>query len=200
MSIGAIYPEAPSERESVQKTMTAEEFMALPDDGIDRELIRGELREYGMTVRSRWHSRVEGRIAQYLNNWLDRQPEPRGELVCGEAGFRLGGTNESLVGIDVAIVSAELLASTPVNQAIFNGPPMIAIEILSSSDTLKRIAEKVNLYLEWGVTTWIVNPEFRTITIHRPGQEAVMYNRDDELPGDPELPGFQLRLSELFPA
>jgi hypothetical protein len=28
--------------------MTAEELLALPDDGIDRELIRGELREYPM--------------------------------------------------------------------------------------------------------------------------------------------------------
>ena len=25
-----------------RKTMTAEEFLALPDDGIDREMIRGE--------------------------------------------------------------------------------------------------------------------------------------------------------------
>ncbi len=31
--------------------MTAEELLALPDDGIDRELIRGELREYPMTTR-----------------------------------------------------------------------------------------------------------------------------------------------------
>ena len=32
-----------------RKTMTAEEIMALPDDGIDREMIRGELREMPMT-------------------------------------------------------------------------------------------------------------------------------------------------------
>ena len=31
--------------------MTAEELLALPDDGIDRELIRGELRENPMTTR-----------------------------------------------------------------------------------------------------------------------------------------------------
>jgi Uma2 family endonuclease len=180
--------------------MTAEEFMALPDDGVDRELIRGELREYGMTLRNRWHGRVEGRLSQYLNNWLDQQPEPRGELVSGEAGFRLGGTKESRVGIDVAIVSPELLAATPPDQAIFNGPPLLAIEILSASDTLKRIAEKVELYLEWGVTTWVVNPAFRTISVHRPDQAVKTYNQDDELIGDPELPGFRLKLRELFQA
>ena len=31
--------------------MTTEELLALPDDGVTRELIRGELREYPMTTR-----------------------------------------------------------------------------------------------------------------------------------------------------
>ena len=31
--------------------MTVEEFLALPDDGVDRVLIRGELRERPMTTR-----------------------------------------------------------------------------------------------------------------------------------------------------
>ena len=60
------------------KTMTAEELMALPEDGIHRELIRGELREKPMTVRNRKHSRVEAKLAKILGNWLDGQPEPRG--------------------------------------------------------------------------------------------------------------------------
>ena len=53
------------------EAMTAEEFLALPDDGIDRELIRGELRERAMTVRNRFHSSTEARIAHVLDNWLD---------------------------------------------------------------------------------------------------------------------------------
>ena len=45
--------------------MTTEELLALPDDGVERWLIRGELREKHpppegppMTVRNRFHSRV----------------------------------------------------------------------------------------------------------------------------------------------
>ncbi|HEV3437722.1 MAG TPA: hypothetical protein VG122_10210 [Gemmata sp.] len=52
------------------KLMTAEEFFALPDDGVERWLIRGELREKrdtDMTRRSKSHSIAEGRITGILS-------------------------------------------------------------------------------------------------------------------------------------
>src|ERR1700728_3413149 len=96
--------------------MSVQEFLALPDDGIHRELVRGRVREdreppeggsrgSELTVRNRFHSRIVIRGGQMLANWMDLQPEPRGEVVGGEAGFLLAGTRESLVGIDVAVMS-----------------------------------------------------------------------------------------------
>src|SRR5208283_322633 len=90
--------------------VTIEEFLALPENGVHRELIQGRIRELGAPVRDRFHSRIEALVVYRLLNWLDLQPPPRGEVVCGEAGFRLKGTKESLVGIDVALVSADLVA------------------------------------------------------------------------------------------
>ena len=69
--------------------MTTEEMLALPENGAERWLIRGQLREMPLTVRNRLHSRIMARVAQLLNNWLDSQAEPRGEVLCGEAGCRL---------------------------------------------------------------------------------------------------------------
>ena len=191
----------------VGRLMTVEEFLALPDDGVDRELIRGELREYPeeppkrfATLRDWPIARLLSRLDQRLNNWVDLQTDSRGVFVSGEVGFQLLGNRDSLVGIDIAYVSNELIAATPPSQSTFDGPPLLAIEILSPSDTFGRIAEKVEVYLQSGVTTWIVDPEFQTVTIHRPKNEAIMFNRDDELIGDPELPNFRLKLAELFPA
>ena len=45
--------------------MTIEEFLALPDDGVERDLIRGKLRESDVTRRNRRHSRCEARLSQY---------------------------------------------------------------------------------------------------------------------------------------
>jgi Uma2 family endonuclease len=178
--------------------MTAEEFLALPENGVHRELIRGRIRELGMTVRNRFHSRVEARIVQKLLNWLDLQPEPRGEVVCGEAGFRLKGIKESLVGIDVALVPPDLVAATGSNQLMYDGAPLLAVEILSPTVTHEDTVDTVAAYLEVGTVVWVVDPDFETLTVFRPGERLRTYNVDEELCGDPYLPGFRVRVAELF--
>lgn len=181
------------------RLMTVEEFLALPDDGIERELIRGELRE-GPTVtrRNRSHARTETKIAKHLDNWLVTRPEPRGWIVSGEAAFRVRQDPLTFVGVDVAFASAELVAATPTKSPFFEGPPTLAVEILSPSDTHGSVVEKVELYLEAGSVVWIVDPDFRLVTIHRSGQNAVALNATQELSGEPYLPGFQVRVAELF--
>src|SRR3954468_16921129 len=98
-----------------QKLMTTEEFLALPDDGVERWLIRGVVREFGdsTTRRNRDHSRIVMRLGQLLGDWLDKQPAPRGEIVGGEAGCRLSRDPDVTVGIDVAYVSAEVATNAP---------------------------------------------------------------------------------------
>jgi Uma2 family endonuclease len=120
--------------------------------------------------------------------------------VSGEAGFRLRGPLDSAVGIDVAYVSAELLAATPQKQAIFDGPPVLAIEILSPSDTHEGVVEKVELYSEVGTVTWVIDPYFKTVSIHRPGLSSDPYSNGDEIADEPYLPGFRILVSELFGA
>jgi Uma2 family endonuclease len=145
--------------------MTTEELLSLPEDGIDRELIRGQLREKPMIRCNRRHSRVEILIGTALEKWLESRPEPSGEVVSGEAGFRLRRDPDSTVGIDVAYVSAEVAAREP-NAMYFEGPPVLAVEILSPSDKQEEIDEKVEveLYLETGVAVvWVVNPRFKTV-------------------------------------
>src|SRR5688572_3039530 len=118
-----------------ERLMTTEELLALPDDGVDRELIRGQLRERPMTKRSRPHSRTEAMIAHLLLEWSRRQPKPHGEVLSGEAGVRIRKNPDTTVGIDVCYVSPETAAGTPENASWVDGPPVLAVEILSRSDT-----------------------------------------------------------------
>ena len=55
------------------RTLTAEELMKLPDDGVERDIIRGELRERPMTRRNPDHSEVEASIAGELRIWRKKQ-------------------------------------------------------------------------------------------------------------------------------
>jgi Uma2 family endonuclease len=180
------------------KLMSLEEFFALPDDGISRELIRGRVKERGLLYHNRFHSRVEARLARFLGNWLDERPEPRGEILSGEAGFRLRGTPDSLVGIDLAFASPDLLAATGEKQKIFDGPPVLAVEILSPSDTHEDVIEKLSLYHENGVVVWIVDPDLRSVHVHRPGKEMETFTQSQELTTEPELPGFRVPVARIF--
>lgn len=189
--------------------MSAEQFLALPDDGIHRELVRGRVREdrelweggkkgSDVTVRNRFHSRIVIRVGQLLGNWMDLQPEPGGEVVGGEAGFLLAGTRESLVGIDVAVVPAELVAATDSEQKLFHGPPLLAAEVLSPNDTHEEIADMVSSYLAAGIVVWVIDPDLRTVTVYRPTGEVKTLSVRQELDGEDYLPGFKESVARLF--
>lgn len=188
------------------KLMTAEEFLALPDDGVERWLIRGQLREShpdregnGMTKRNRVHSRVLIRIGHLLESWLERQPEPRGQVVGGEAGFILRHDPDSTAGIDVAYVAADTIAIQNDETTLFDGPPVLVVEIQSPNNTVKEVTEKVREYLACGVKqVWVVDPYFQTVTVHRPSAAVRSLDATGTLAGDPELPGFSCPVADFF--
>ncbi len=180
--------------------MTTADLLAMPDDdGIDRELSRGRLREREITRRGRRHTRAGTRIAQLLENWLETQPEPRGEVLTGEAAFQLRHDPDTTVGIDVAYISAETAMSNPDDVFVIDGIPVLAVEILSPSDKQEDVLSKVQDYLDAGVPlVWLAETVFRTITVYRPGAEPQMFTVKQELTAEPHLPGFRAAVASMF--
>lgn len=179
--------------------MTTEDLLAMPDDGVERWLIRGELRENGMTVRHRFHSGVLSRVGQVLANWLDHQPEPRGRVWGGEAGVRLRRDPDTTVGVDVVCISADVLAQQTDESTMVVGTPALCVEIVSPRDTVEALHEKINDYRAAGVPLiWIVDPYLRTVEIIRAGEGPALVNDRQELTGDPYLPGFRVPVAKLF--
>jgi Uma2 family endonuclease len=181
------------------RPITTEELLAMPENGVDRWLIRGQLRERPMTVRNRYHSRTMIRIGRLLEAWLEEQPEPRGEMLCGEAGVILKHDPDTTVGVDVVYISAEVAARQSDDTTLIDGVPTLAVEILSPSDTQEDTHEKISEYLRAGVPlVWIVDPEDRTVRIYRPDARPQLFNEDQELTGDPHLPGFRTPVRRMF--
>lgn len=180
--------------------MTTEELLALPEnDKVERWLLKGRLIERPMTRRSFSHSKTEARIAQLLHNWLDKQPGPRGMVLSGEAGFRLSRSPDSSVGIDVAYISAEQVAATSKRAFLIDGPPVLAVEILSPSDRNDDVTDKVWEYIDAGVKlVWRVEPVLGLITVFRPEAEPEAFNIHGYLDGEPHLPGFRVAVAEIF--
>jgi Uma2 family endonuclease len=186
------------------KPMTTEEFLALPDDGIERDLIRGELRVRGqaggedMTARNRFHSRALVRISHHLEAWCEQQPSP-GEVLGGEVGCILAQNPDTTVGIDVAYFSEAVVTRQSDDTTLVEGAPVLAVEILSPSDREDEVNHKIRSYLAAGTRiVWVADPSFRTIAVYRPDAPPSLFNEKQTITAEPHLPGFAVSVAKLF--
>jgi len=186
--------------DSATQLMTTKEFLQLADeDGVTRELIDGVLVEREMTTRSPKHTKTITRISKFLDNWLDEQTEIVGTVNSGEVRCRLATDPDLIVGIDVVYYAGEESVRQAEEQSFFDGPPVVAVEVLSPSDKHEEIVERIRRYLSAGVQqVWIADPDLRNVTVHRSAKPSALYNAGEDLIGDPELPGFHVRVEKLF--
>jgi Uma2 family endonuclease len=182
------------------KPMTSDELFSLPPNKkIDRWLFRGELRERKVTRRNPNHAGAVMTLSRLLGNWLAEQPEPRGKLYGGEAYFRIRKDPETNVGVDIGLATPDQRAMVKKKSSYVDGPPVLAVEVLSPYDKQKEIDEMIEEYIDCKVPlVWIVDPMDETVTVYRPGNEPVLFNRTQVLSGDPELPGFSCHVAEIF--
>lgn len=184
-----------------QKLYTTADLLAMPDDGIERWLIDGQIREVGMTIRNKHHTLVQSRVNGELEIWLRAQPKPRGTIHAGEAGVRLRHDPELTVGIDLVYLAAEVSARVMADDSttIIDAVPTLAVEILSPSDTIENVRAKITMYRSVAVPlVWVIDPYMRTVSVLRPGRPPSPLNEEQELDGDPELPGFRILVARLF--
>ena len=178
--------------------MTTEDLLAIPEDGTDRWLIAGKLRERPRTVRNRFHSSVMARVGKFLDSWLDEQPQPKGQVLA-DAGVILGHDPDTTVSIDVTYINAEVMLRQTEDSTLIDGVPTLVVEILSPGDTIGDVNEKIKAYLAARVSIiWIIDPYRRTVTVYQPDSEPKLFTIRDELSAEPHLPGFRVPVAQLF--
>ena len=181
------------------RPLTTADLLAIPDDGRRRWLIQGELREQEVTTRNRFHSITMAFLTGELYVWLRTRSEPKGVIVCGEAGVRLPGEPETTVGVDVAYVPPDVMVRQTDETTLIEGVPALIVEILSPTDKVEEIDEMIAAYQRAGVPlVWVVDPRDRTVTIYRLGKKPTFVNEDQELDGGDVLPGFRVPVARLF--
>lgn len=142
----------------------------------------------------------EGRIAAALIYFLHRYLElhPRG-VVCGpDAPFRLRPGRTRLP--DVSYVSYDRLpAGAAGRRPIATWTPELAVEILSRRNTRREVSHKLADYFAADVRlVWVIDPRTRTVAVHSAPETAVLLAETDFLLGSDILPGFKLRIRDLF--
>jgi len=176
-------------RMTVATLMTAEELLALPDDGSRYELVQGELKTLSPTGAR--HARVAARIIARLIDHVE--PRRLGAVFSSEGGFRLAHNPDTVRAPDVAFVRTERVVDVP---GYFEGAPDVAIEVVSPSDRYSEVHEKTLQWLRAGTRAVVlVDPKTRSITIHRPdgAQQLADSIRIDDI-----LPGWEMSSSDVF--
>jgi Uma2 family endonuclease len=180
--------------------MTSEKlFKMRPNKTLDRWIYRGELREEKMSLRGPNHANTCHNVNTLLGIWIRSIPKPRGKVFCGDAYFRIRQDPESNVGLDIALSTIEQAESFRKKLKYIDGPPLLAIEVLSPSDKQADIYEKLEEYLDCGTpAVWIVDPLLETVQIHRRGRDPEILTRSERIENQPELPGFTCTVAEFF--
>ncbi len=183
----------PAERQRYT-TAEFEAIMNLPENaGKILELIDGEIVE--KMASNPYSSRVSVRISRFVDIFVEEHDLGH---VTGEAGgYHISEYND--FAPDVAFISKARQPSLP--RRGFNPvPPDLAVEVISPSDSFSDVIKKVRTYLRYGTRlVWVVDPEEQIVMVYTPTTTFTV-GLEGELDGGEVLPGFKLRVSDIFPA
>jgi Uma2 family endonuclease len=178
------------------RLITADEFLELPDEpGRRRELIRGEV--VSISLAGGEHGEIAYEISRLVGNHV--KSAKLGKVYAAETGFIVEHDPDTVREADVAFVHTERLAMIAQRKKHIPFAPDLAVEVLSPNDRDDEVEEKVQLWLRAGcLMVWTVDPESRTVTIHRPGADPVTLGEDETIRGDDVAPGFECRVADFF--
>jgi Uma2 family endonuclease len=100
---------------------------------------------------------------------------------------------------DVSFIAQARLPDGSVPEGFIPGAPDLAVEIVSPGDRAEEVYGKVREYLDAGARlVWVVWPRHRAVTAYPPDGQSRELREDDELDGGAVLPGFRVRVGDLF--
>jgi len=128
--------------------LTAEDLWQMPDDGVPRELVNGEIIE--MPLPAPPHGRLVSLISYYLVDHV--KEHGGGEVVAGDVRLilNLSYDPERVRGADVAFISTERLPGGKLPEKFLPGAPDLVVEVLSPSNTSIEIQQRFAIFSKPG--------------------------------------------------
>ncbi len=181
----------------VERTYSPEEFETLPEFNEGYELVNGKLVKKPMPGGQ--HGSIARRIYKRLTLF---DPDDKSGVMWFDTTFNVGTGWMPIPDLGY-IVSERIPAIT--SKAI-NCVPDLVVEIHSPSDLRSKpereaARRKIKDWQATGVSIiWAVDPVRKIVEVYHPSQaEPVrVAELEDELDGEAVIPGFKLKVAELF--
>ncbi len=174
-------------------SITAEDLLKLPDDGSKNELYEGEL------VREEMTAPGHGDLCHRLSGELYIYARAAGfkNRMLQNALFDLtpaGAQRKTVLAPDVAIART----TTPSSWAtIPTDPPLLAVEVVSSSQTMAELRIKAQFYRNAGVDeVWLIDHATRVVEVWSAAPTVTL--ADGQTLTSALLPGFSLDVTYLL--
>jgi Uma2 family endonuclease len=179
--------------------LSAEGFLELCQANQDLQLERSATGEVIiMPPTFPWTGKQNFGLIGQLWAWIDRTGLGYG--FDSSTGFTL--PNSAVRSPDASWVSNErweALTETQQKEEFSPLSPDFVAELRSSSDSLKKLREKMQEYIDNGVRlAWLIDTTKNQVEIYRPGQDVKVLESPATLSGEDVLPGFVLDLGKLW--
>ena len=186
-------------------TMSIDAFMERYSDEGPFEFIDGEI--IPVTPQITRSSRVGARLFRAMADHVDENG--LGEVFI-ETPFVLTLDNPNWVKDsrvpDVMFYTAEKLAKLAEAIPDWESKPLIGVpdfvaEVVSPTDKFTKVHLKIARYLRDGVRLlWVIDPQQKNVTVYTSGsdQQTIVSGSDSLLTGGDVLPGFSIKLADLF--
>jgi Uma2 family endonuclease len=177
----------------VERSITLEEYLALPEDGYRHEVSRGRLIREPQPGDD--HGEICAQITGLLHDYLKQNPIGRLRV---SSGVLLSREPLTVRGPDVSFVSASRLAYGKADP-FFNGAPDLAVEVVSPSNRAAALLEKIAEYFAAEAkVVWVVYSRTKSIAVHLANGEVSIVAGDEVLTALDVLPGFSVPAYMVF--
>ena len=177
------------------ETVTADELLAMPDDGFLYELIRGELKR--MSPAGSEHGAIGMRFVVILGSHV--KSNGLGVVFGPDTGFRISSAPDTVRAPDVSFVRRERIPDAGLPEGYWPGAPDLAVEVISPRDRYSEVEGKVREWLTAGASAVVViDPRSRTVTRYSSPTELVRLLASDVLRLGDVVPGFECSVADLL--
>ncbi|MGB6299916.1 MAG: Uma2 family endonuclease [Rivularia sp. (in: cyanobacteria)] len=176
------------------KTLTLEEFLALPEIKPANEYINGQIIQKPMPQGK--HSKLQGELVTTVNSITKPKQVA---LAFPELRCTFGG--RSIVP-DVAVFTWERI---PLDENgdianVFQNPPVVTIEILSPDQSQTKVTGNILHCLKYGTKLgWLIDREERSILVFPLAQQPELLREVDDLVPVPDfIKELRLTVGDIF--
>lgn len=179
---------------TLEKQWTEKELLRLPKDDGKYELVDGEL--VLMSPAHLDHGAICSTLIISLGAYV--KSKKMGIVADGQTGFWM--SNGNLRAPDISFVSKKTYDSLErLPTGFFKGAPDLAVEVFSRTERKKQLDGKIADYFASGTKrVWVIYPKSRSARIFQSPHKKRLIGENELLEGEDVVPGFSVRLDELF--